>query len=506
MKFFFQKNRELTAILLILIGLIFFYHLITAWRGFGQYRDQHLGTALHYAATKFDLQHTIIVGFNATNIPTIQELPIWQVITGLAFKYFGTWFGWANIVSLLLFLNCLYPLFRIAQKFYGDRVAWWTLIFFLSQGLIFIYAGLAGADGFCLSVSIWFWFACCKLMEYPVKWFLPAGALGALAAVSKMPFFMSVGLASFFILLNVRGFKLRYLAALAGVGIASGILFLLWTHYTDAAQKNAEFPLIDLRLSNPDMVVWWFGDWHYRLNPANWVKAGWRFASVIFGSFSLIVLFVLAFCNRQIHPAAKFYFIAPIFSTLIFTHVVLAHFHYYMMFSPAVAILCAAALVKIETFLSSHNFSTRLVTLTATAIIFLALFQGLMAMRAFSFDKFPIAITAAIRDHTTPQDKLVVINGGWGGDELIRADRNGLSMFPWNMKILEIPKSYARLKELGFDKLVIVSESPFQNAIQVVNPGETGIQRVMAKSFLTPQIENWPTVYATENIIIKKMP
>jgi len=54
--------------------------------------------------------------------------------------------------------------------------------------------------------------------------------------------------------------------------------------------------------------------------------------------------------------------------------------------------------------------------------------------------------------------------------------------------------------------LVIVSESPYQNAIQIVNPGETGIPRVMAKSYLTSLIEKWPTVYATDDIIIKDIP
>lgn len=168
-----SKNRELAAIVVLLLGLVFLFHVATALRGHGRYRDQHIGTALHYAATHFDLKDTIIVGFNATDTPTILELPVWQMAAGLAFKCLGSWWGWANMVSLLLFLNCLFPLFNIVRQFYGSRAAWWALIFFLSQGLVFLYAGEAGTDGFCLSVSIWFWFVCCRLLENPVKWFLP---------------------------------------------------------------------------------------------------------------------------------------------------------------------------------------------------------------------------------------------------------------------------------------------------------------------------------------------
>ncbi len=175
-----------------------------------------------------------------------------------------------------------------------------------------------------------------------------------------------------------------------------------------------------------------------------------------------------------------------------------------MIYSPGVAILCAAAMVDIENFLQTHGLQAKTITAVATGIILAALLQGLMAMRVFSFDHFPLAVSTAIREHTTAQDKLVVINGGWGGDELIRSGRKGLSL--WTAQPFKNADSYARLKQLGFDKLVILSESPFQNAIEIVNPGQTGIPRVMAKSYLTPQVEKWPTVYATDDIIIKDIP
>ena len=503
------KNRDVALILFALVGLVIFFHVASALKGHARYRDQHVGTALHYAATQFDLKHTVIVGFNATETPTIQEVPIWQMTVGLAFKFLGTWWGWANVVSLVFFLSCLYPLFRVVETFYGGRAAWWSLVFFLSQGLIFIYAGEAGTDGFCLSVSIWFWFACCRLLENPVKWFLPAAALGALTALSKLPFFMAVGLAGFFLLLKVRGFKLRDLAALAGVGAISAILFLLWTHYTDSVQTGAVFQYVDLRLNSAGtngttMMFWYFGDWHYRLNPANWAKAAWRFCGAAFGSFTLIPLFIFALVGRWAHPAAKFLFAGAFLTTLVFTHLILHHYNYLMLFSPAVAILCAVAWTKIEMQIGERGVHPRLTTATATVIVFLALFQGLTSMKAFTFDGFPAQITAAIREHTAPGDKLIVVNGGWGGDELISAGRAGLSM--WNATAFEDAEKSAQLKKLGYNKMVIVSQSPYQNAVQVINPGQTGFPRIMAKKFVTPLVAQWPTVFATDDLIIKEIP
>lgn len=509
-KFFPIKHRDLAAILLLVAALMIIYHLALALHGEGRYRDQHLGTALHYAATQIDLKHTVIVGFNTTDTPTIMELPVWQAVAGAVFKLAGThWLGWANVVSLGLFLPCLYPLFWIARKFYGDRAAGWTLIFFLSQALVFVYAGEGGTDSFSLAVAIWFWFACVRLAENPVKWFLPAAALGTLLAVSKLPFFMATGLAAFFLLLKIRGWKGRELAALAAIGLVAGGWFLLWTRYTDALQAGAEFPFVDLRLNGKgtegmSMAFWYFGDWHYRLNPANWVKAGWRFATAVFGSFSILALLIYGVAGRAIHPAAKYFLAGAFLTTLIFSHLVLHHYHYYLMFTPAVAMLCAAALAKSELFLSERGGRPALITVTAAGIILAALFQGLMGMKAFSLDKYPDQIAKAISANTTPADKLAVINGGWGGDELFRTGRRGLSL--WNAKIFEDAASHSRLKQLGFTKLVIISQSPYQNAIQVVNPGQTGTPRILAKSYVTPRVEKWPTTYQTDELIIKEIP
>lgn len=506
---FSGKNRDVTMIVALLIGFIACYHIGTALKGQARFRDQHLGAALHYAETKISLANTIIPGFNATETPTIQEFPVWQMAVGAAFKLLGTWWGWANIVSLLLFLTCLYPLFQAVKPFYGERIAWWALACFLSQALIFLYAGEAGTDGLCLAAALWFWFAAVRLLDAPGKWFVPAVLFGTLAAVSKLPFFMAVGLASFFLLLKVRGFQFRAIAMLAMVGGLSGIFFLVWTRYTDSLQAGAVFPYLDLRLSAPptngtSMAFWYFGDMHYRLNPGNWIKAAWRLGGAAFGSFALIPLCGLALLGRWVNPAGKFLLLGSFVTTLVFTHLILHHYNYLMLFSPAIAILMAAAWNKIEQLASERGFHPRLTTAAIAMVIFLALFQGLMSLRAFSFDKFPDRIIATMREHTAPTDRLIVINGGWGGEELICTGRKGLSM--WNAKAFEDPEKYAQLKKLGFNKMVILSESPYQNAIQIVNPGQTGIPRIFAKKFLTPLVEGWPTVYATEDIIIKEIP
>jgi hypothetical protein len=503
-----QTNRSLALLVIGLILLVLAFHLGLALKGHGSFRDQHLGVALHYAATQIDLQHTVIPGFNANETPTIQELPLWQAAVGLVFKTMGTWWGWGNLVSLALFLPCLYPLFRLARQFYGERAAWWTLVLFLCQGLVFAYAGQAGTDGFSLAITIWFWFACVRLLDQPARWFVPAVLLGVLSATAKLPFFMTAGLGAFFLLLHTCGWHWRKLAVLAGAGGAAGIIFLAWNHYIEQLQAGAEFPYVDLRLKgrtgDMTMMYWYFGDLHYRLNPANWIRGGWRFVNYVFGSFTLVAVFAGALLSRRIHPAAKFFLAGAILTTLVFTHLVLHHAHYYLMYTPAVALLMAAAVARAESFLQSQGFRPALVTGVTAALLLAGLLQGLISFKALSYDAFPEKMAEIIRRHTDPSDKLMLVNGGWGGEELMRTGRTGLSI--WGPDLFDDPAKYARLKQLGYNRLVILSESPYQNAIQIVNPGQTGIPRILARDHLTATVEKWPTVVATDDIIIKEIP
>jgi hypothetical protein len=158
-----EKNKalNLAPLFAVLFGLIVVFHLGNALTGNSLFRAQHLGAALEYGRGRINLLRPVIIGFNATGTPTPQELPVWQAAAGLVFKITGsTWYGWANLVSLLLFVTGLWPFFQLARRYVGERPACWTLVFFLAQPLVVVYAGKASTDGFCLMVTIWFLFFC----------------------------------------------------------------------------------------------------------------------------------------------------------------------------------------------------------------------------------------------------------------------------------------------------------------------------------------------------------
>ena len=118
------STRRLKLLVAILCLLIAAFHIGFALTGKSIRRDSHLGTALEYGKGPIDLLRPTMVGFNATGTPTAQEFPVWQAAAGLVFKItHSTWYGWANIVSLLLFATALWPFFQLARHYVGERAA-----------------------------------------------------------------------------------------------------------------------------------------------------------------------------------------------------------------------------------------------------------------------------------------------------------------------------------------------------------------------------------------------
>jgi hypothetical protein len=503
----FRKNPVWFLILLFLAAAIAF-PLISTWKGYPPYRDIHLGTAIEYAKSSISLENTRIVGFNATGTPTIQEFPIWQMLVALAFKAFGPWWGWANVVSMLIFTTALFPLYQLGKLLMGPRGGAWTLVFFLCQPLVFRYYGLASTDGAAISAAIWFCYLGYQLLSLPkspFRWWLGAFAAGTMAALLKLPFFMAVGIGLFFFQLMTHPKALKPMVALASVGICVAIVFLAWTAYTGHLQADALFPFVDLRLSNSEMKFWFFGDWAYRLNPANWIKGGWRIMNTLFGSFVLVGLAAIGIWKNSPLRLPVCLLLGCGVTTLIFSHLVLHHSHYYLMFSPAVALLSANALMWLIESLRMNSRADWVFTGLTAILMGLSLIQGLMGMKiSATFDPYYQKIATIVAEHTTPTDKILIQGGGWGGNILIRSDRSGLSI--WDTKFLEEEANLKALKNLGYNKLVMISESPLLHAVQVINPGQSGQPRDLYQGHRTAIVEPWPVLHQDQDIIIQNIP
>jgi hypothetical protein len=514
-----SKSCPLALLAAVLFGLIIVFHLGNALAGKSLFRAIHLGTALEYAHSPINLLRPVIVGFNATGTPTAQELPLWQAAAGLAFKFTGsTWYGWANVVSLLFFATGLWPFLQLARQYVGGRAAWWSLVFLLAQPLVVFAAGLGSDDGFCLTLTVWFLFFADRMIRRGgLRWWLPTALFACLAAVSKAPFFMAAGICSAFMLLLVNARSVKSWLMLAGAGLAAAGVFVLWTNHCNALSALAEHPYVELRLNeNPFLRHWYFGDLHTRLNPGGWLKGGWRFLHATLGSMAFVVL-LLAALLRPGNRLPKLWLLAAFLTTLVFTNLVLVHWHYYLMACPAVALLCGSTLARWEDSWAQPMPQAWLRTALAGLALALSAADGLMVMKiSIYYDGYPQAMGALIAQHTLPTDKLILFGGDWGGEELFRSNRKGFYVYAVEntqgaattkglKELLANADDLHHLQSLGYNKLVLISESPARFAAVAVNPGSQR-RRECYPAAISPAVDAWPVVYRSEDLLIRDIP
>jgi hypothetical protein len=333
--------------------------------------------------------------------------------------------------------------------------------------------------------------------------YLVCALLASLLAVTKFPYFMTGGFAATLMLFWQRA-PLKSWLLLAGVAVVAAAAFLPWNSWCNEEIGRALFKYRPSTISeNPE---WFFGSLGYRLDPANYVKAGWRALSCLWGSFVLIGLTVYGLWLRPKSLGASL-LIGALATTLIFTKLVLIHRHYYLMFSPAIALLNTYAMLEIRRRLLNLSATQSLLASAGVlAVLMLSLLQGLMQIEALNLtgDPYMWELAKKVAAHTAPNDKLVVINGGWGGDLLILSGRRGLSAdTPDIVKVLDQGHD---LQSMGYNKVIIASESPLLHAVQVSNPGSADRERILWESFATPEFRDWPDIYRSEDLVIKELP
>jgi 4-amino-4-deoxy-L-arabinose transferase-like glycosyltransferase len=488
-------------------ALAILFSLGSALCDYPPFRDQHLGAALLMVEKGISFKNCQIVGFNANHVPTIQEVPLWQAGAALAMLLAGGWWGGANLFSLGIFALAVPPVYQMGKRLLGKNRAWWAPALFLAQPVVFDAAGLASPDGMSLVAALW---AYDRIRAFALQGGVVRGivalGLGAAAACLKAPFFMAAGLAAALEVLPGSWRLITVWTRLVAVAMIAAFFFAAWTRYTDQWLGQALWPLVDLRLShNPEMVFWYFGDWAYRLSPMVWAKAIWKASNSLLGSFALAGI---AFGGWMLsrNREGRAWLAAAALTTAIFIHLVFHHRHYYLMFSPAVALAMSAG----SLYILDRCFPQKTTAWSWSASGFLllmaaALVQGLVGREIVQqFDPYPREVAQRVARHTQPADRLLIVGGGWGGEILFRARREGLSI--WNTQFLEKPENLKKAQTIGFNKLVLIRESPLLEALQKSNPGGANYTAPPFSSYLSAAADGFPLHYQDSHLMIRLIP
>jgi hypothetical protein len=146
----------------------------------------------------------------------------------------------------------------------------------------------------------------------------------------------------------------------------------------------------------------------------------------------------------------------------------------------------------------------QLLVVVLVAAMLTSTLQGLFGMEVLFRDTYQQSVAKRLVEHTSPKDRLLVVEGGWGGHSLFLSGRSGLSI--WNTAFLENKDNLKRLQSLGFNKLVLFSESPLLAALQQNNPGNESYKRKTYEHALSESSRQWTTVYQDEDMAIKELP
>ena len=183
------------------------------------------------------------------------------------------------------------------------------------------------------------------------------------------------------------------------------------------------------------------------------------------------------------------------------------------------ALLCGLTLARLEPAFSEPISIPVLRWGTAFLILMFATVDGLVTMKvSINLDSYPREMSGIIRDHTLPGDKLLLYSCdlNWGGEELFTSGRQGLSVIALQggprapspkglIDLLQNPTDLSRLRELGYSKLVMISESPLRYAARGSNPGSRR-SRILYPTTVSPAVDAWPVVFQSEDILIKEIP
>jgi hypothetical protein len=504
-----KDNFELIFMAVLLAASLVFFELWMASTDHDNSRDQHLGAAVAYAKGHIDLLRPTLLGFNANGSPTPLEFPIWQAITAVLMKCFGLWYGWGNVVSLVFFFSSLWVLFDLCWRLCSVRVAWWAMVFSLSQPLSFIVGGQAGGDSTAWSFAMWLIYFSYRMMneEKWGWWWLAAAFAGCLCAMTKAPFFMAAGLTTIFWLLLCHRYSIRAWVSLTSVGFISVISLLVWNIHCHRVYAEAEFQTINMDPFNSGINHWYFGTMAYRLNLHNWVRGGWHLTALLLGNLSFVFLLLLSSRLKQA-VEAWLCLLAAVCTTMVFTPLLWEHVHYFMMYAPAAAWLCAASAAESEFAIWDRLRATVIFRTIILVLTFAASLAGTYMAIHFNmiFDPYQEEVGRIIQQHIPPDDKIVVWGMNWG-DPFLRSDRQGLTggLSLDDSQWINDPHNVKRLQELGYKEIVLLNPSPFIVTLTSVI-GKHGEKIVDLHQHLPLIAKNWPVLFDNSQVLIVKIP
>ena len=242
--------------------------------------------------------------------------------------------------------------------------------------------------------------------------------MGILAALTKPPFFMSIGLLALFYVARMHRASVLRWAQLVIMGALSSGVFILWWRYGNHWSDQAEFSIFTSQKftgADGDAFEWWFGGLARHFSLKLWIEGGWHWAIATFGSLAFAILPIIG-CIITGASFLRWWMTAAVCTTFVCANIVLVHWHYFFLFAIPSALLAGVVAERLEReFWKLLPSRIGLRVMVLLAIFCPTLGQGLERMHLRNqTERYTAEQAAIIREHTADKDKLVVWRQGWG--------------------------------------------------------------------------------------------
>jgi hypothetical protein len=411
---------------------------------------------------------TPVVGF-PWSIPF--EFPIYQALVAALSGFFSLdLVATGRFVSFLFLVACAWPAFSVSRRLKLPESVPWVFCALLWTSPLYVYWGRTFMIE---TAALFFSFAAIPyaidLVNRVGGWrsaalfvvFASAGVLQKSTTAGPILLFLLFAAVFFHIRQFGMGFSmLRRLVRPIAIIIIPLIIGLVWAHYTDIVKiKNP----VGNRLTSKALMSWNFGTLAQRLNPETWKVVVWKRslkpnAGGILGVFLLLLPWVSGQDQRRFAWLVLATIVLFLLPLMIFTNLHYIHEYYQ---AGCVLFLIFALSVSIGGWLKAATGIMVVVPFVTLVFMFLNIMAfhsgyGIVAARSLakqdplSVKRYKIGLY--LRDHTSPDEGLVIFGGDWSSEISFHSQRKSMTVPHWFKdyhQVWENPQKYLDGLALG---------------------------------------------------------
>ncbi len=332
----------------------------------------------------------------------VLEFPIYQAMITVLYKIFFPSVIFGRLLNIMFTILSALFLYLIAKKLFDERIAIFSILFFLFSPLILFYSRtvmLEPMEIFLFLAAMYLYF---KWIDTEKFYLLTTGTFLSLTFILVKPLYIVIFLPVVFIhAFNKENGAKRFGPSLILSFSIQAIFLLLWLLHSRII--NNLFPN-NFAFTAKHLYTWYLGTikQHFNLNIYFIILA--RIMGDMVGKAGIVFFLVSLWYWRKIPTAIKAWLFSSIIYIIIFINLNYRHDYYQLLMVPLLAILMSIGFQRILTLIDKRK------NLFIFLLIFILAYANAdTAKRLFEIDNVRQERIKIIREYVPPHSKAIYI-------------------------------------------------------------------------------------------------